>query len=112
MRCELRIFHESRKPENAERAIEGMIRHNEVEIELLSVAKYLDKGCLAICEIEIPMMKWELMIYEVILFCQSFGHSWNISGQINEEINLSTTHVHAGNGITLVDFYLERRDLV
>ncbi len=87
-----------------------MINHNCLEIEIVSVEKYLNKGCLSTCSVELESKDWTQLVYKTILFAQRFGYGWSISGSIEEEVNLSTTGINAGCGITLADIYISRRE--
>jgi hypothetical protein len=107
MKIEFKIFHESAKPPNAERAIRKMIKINKSDFDIVKVDRYLDKGCLAVCETTVEAESWEEFIYKVLLFGQSFG-SWSIGGSIDEELRLWSTSFQGGDGVTAAGITVSR----
>ncbi|MFK7803828.1 MAG: hypothetical protein AB8G95_19500 [Anaerolineae bacterium] len=105
---EFKIFHESTKPQNAERSVRQMKNHNQCEFEVLSSELYLHKGSVVNCKTIIHADTWEEFVFKVIRFSQSFGYSWLLSGNIQNELHLSTKQVHSGQGISLIDISVGR----
>ena len=110
MKLTFKIFHISAKPENATKAIKKMKKHNNADFEIIKVEKYLNKGSLALCETTIKSIEWKDKVFEVLKFAQTFGLSWSISGDIEEEINISTTRFSAGDGVSLADIQLTKTE--
>ena len=110
MKVEFRIFHESKKPPNAERAIRAMCNITKARFEINKVEPYLHKGCLAICEATFESQTWEQLIFEILLYAQQFGYSWVISENIEEVLSISTSQFHGGSGVSGADIRIEKGD--
>jgi hypothetical protein len=85
-----------------------MFKQLRVDVNIDKVEVYMKKGCLATCSYDLSSDSWEELVLETIKFAQIFGTGWALSGSIDEEINLSTTSFHHGNGVTLAHIQISR----
>lgn len=87
-----------------------MLSHCGSEITVDKIEPYLDKGSLAECHIEIEANTWEELSFKVLSNAQKFGIGWVVSGSVEEEIDLTTSSFHAGNGVTIASIHFSRNE--
>lgn len=77
------------KTEKTEAALTVVLRLNKViSAELLTLEKYEKVGIKAFLEKEISEIRWPDAILAALTTAQSFGRSWTIIGNAEEELNL------------------------
>ena len=109
---EFKVFHISKKPANAERSIRRMMNHNKCNFQILHVEPYLQKGSVAKCLKPIEAGSWEQLVYQSIVFFQSFSPSLFFSGFVDEELCITTDRLNAGDGVTLVSLDIRKNDIL
>ena len=109
---EFKVFHISKKTANAERSIRRMMNHNNCDFQILHVEEYLHKGSVANCLKSIEAGSWEQLVYQSMVFFQSFSPSFYVSGFIDEEFCLTSHRLTAADGVTCVSLDIRKNDIL
>jgi hypothetical protein len=102
------FFIEAKDEVNAKKVLNQIIEKNNLCIQLDKIEKYEKiNGYKIKTYFQKTNENWEKVAYELIKTAQGLGYNWNLTGNIDDEINMTTNNTKI-SGLKFLDISCNR----